>query len=332
MTGPSANHLGRAKIGQLLAAIGSTHAQDPAPPAATPYDWRDPHCFAANQQNRLVQALEHVAGRMAEIFRRSRGRACEVSLKSLTQHFAGDLCRRLELDQDYCLAFAPEKGPMCGFASIRPSTALAWVTWLLGDADAARDPNRALSALEESLLSDLLTALLGAFLAPLQAQHHLTPAGNLSKGQPTIQFELTEEICRMVFQIKSEGPGEPAELAVVVPAGRLAVLAGKPAVAAPAKVAPQELSRALMEHVQQLSVTVRATLASITLTFQEILDLAPGDILLLDKPVSGLAELTAEGCAVFRGRPVRAQGRCAVVLTELETADRPPAATLKGSK
>ncbi len=320
-------------FGRLLAAIGSAHAQDPEPPTAAPYDWRDPHYFNTDQQNRLAHALEQVAARMTEIFRRSRGGAGEVSLKSITQHFAGDLCRHLELDRDYCLTFAPEKSPTCGFASIGPSTALTWVTWLLGDADAAHDPNRALCALEESLLSDLLTALVGAFLAPLQAQHHFQPAGTLSKGQPTIQFELTEEVCRIVFQIKSEGASEPSELTVILPAGRLVLLAGKPPMAAPAKVSPQELSRALMEHLQELPVTVRATLASITVTFQEILDLAPGDILLLDKPVAGLTEVTVDGRAVFRGRPARSQGRCAVVLVESETTGNAQTpATPRGSK
>ena len=328
----SANHLGRAKIGQLLAAVGSRPAPDEAPPQATPYDWRDPHCFNADQQTRLAQALGPVAARMAEIFARARNSAFEVSLKGLTQHFAGDLCRRMELDRDYCLTFAPEKGPPCGFVSIAPQTTIAWVTWLLGDADSTRDPNLALSSLEESLLSDLLTAVLEAFLAPLRAQHDLRPADPLCKGQPNLQFELTEEVARIVFQVKNADPGEPCEITFVVPCSRLAALAGKTAPTAPPKVSPQELSRALMEHLQQVPVTVRATLTSTTLTFQEILDLGPGDILLLDKPLDGPAELILDGRSIFRGRPVQSQGQYAVVILESEAAGEQKTTTAKASK
>ncbi len=311
-----AHHLGRARISQLLAAVGSAHATDEAPPQTTPYDWRDPHFFNASQRNRLVQIWGQIAARMAEIFTRSRRSSFEVSLKAFTQHYAGDLCRRLELDQDYCLTFAPDKGLPCGFVSIAAPTALAWVTWLLGDSDSARAPSQALSSLEESLLSDLVTAALEAFLAPLRAPHNLRPTGALGKGQPSLQFERSEEVARIVFAIKSAEKGEPAEIAFVLPCSRLAALAGKTVTAAASRLSPQELSRALMEHLQEVPVTLRATLASTTLSFQEVLDLGPGDILLLGKRIDGPAELTINGRVAFRGRPARAQDRYAIVIAE----------------
>ena len=313
---PSAHHLGKARISQLLAAVGSTHATDEAPPQVTPYDWRDPHFFNASQRNRLAQVWGQVAARMAEILTRTRGSSIEVSLKAFTQHYAGDLCRRLQLDQDHCLTFAPDKGLPCGFVSIAARTALTWVTWLLGDADSARDPNQALSSLEESLLSDLVTAVLEAFLGPLRPSHNLRPTGAWAKGQPSLQFERSEEVARILLAAKSTEKDEPAEIAFVLPCSRLAALAGKTATAAPSKVSPQELSRALVEHLQEVPVTLRATLASTSLTFQEVLDLGPGDILLLGQRVDGLAELTINGRVAFRGRPARAQGRYAVVIAE----------------
>ncbi len=197
---------------------------------------------------------------------------------------------------------------------------------------AARDPKRALSSLEESLLSDLVTAVLEAFLAPLRPAHNLRPTGSCGKGQPNLQFERSEEVARLVFAVKSAEPGEPAEIAFVLPCSRLAALAGKTATAAAPKVSPQELSRALMEHLQEVPVTLRATLASTTLSFQEILDLGPGDILLLGQPVEGLAELILDGRAAFRGRPARSQGRYAVVVIESAGGGEPQKATTKAPK
>lgn len=327
---PSAQDLGRAKVAQLLAAVGSRPAPDPAPPETTPYDWRDPHYFNADQQTHLRQALEQVAARLAEVMGRARRGVCTVSLKSATQHFAGDLCRRLGLEQNYCLTFAPEKEQACGFAAIPPHTARTWVTWLLGDSEAARDPNQALSPLEESLLADLATTVLDTFLAPLRTAGTLQAADTLGKGQPLIAFELTEEIVKVVFQARNADADDPMEITFVLPAGRLAALAGKPTPAA-SKATPQELSRALLEHVQELTVTVQATLASVPLTFQEILDLAPGDVLLLDKPIEEGTDLMIDSRALFCGRPAHTQGKYAVVITEAATGT-PPAAAAKAAK
>jgi len=340
-----AHHLGRAKIGQLLAVVGSAHTADEAPPQTTPHDWRDPHAFDAGQRERLAQAWGQVATHLGEIFTRARGSPLEVSVKTFTQHYAGEVCRRLELDQDYCLTFGPDKGLPCGFVSIASKTALIWVTWLLGDSDAARSPDQALSSLEESLLSDLVTAVVETFLAPLRTGHQpgtpntterggesLRPMGPFAKGQPRLQFERSEEVARTVFEVKSAKSGEAFEIAFLLPCSHLAALAGKTATAVTPKVPPQELSRALMEHLQDVPVTLRATLAATTLTFQEILDLGPGDILLLGKPVAGAAELMLNGRVAFRGRPARVQGRYAMVLVESVDGSEPQRATTKGAK
>lgn len=331
MMSPSANHLGRRKVAQLLTAIGSTPVPEPMPPG-TPYDWRDPHSFNADQRDRLAQALEQVAARMRDVFTHARSGQIEVSLKGFTQHFAGDLCRRWEMDGDFCLAFAPGQGPSCGLVAIAPQTASAWVTWLLGDSEASRDPGRALSPLEESLLSDLLTAVLDAFLALWRAPRNpgapnavdragetLKPTGSMRQGQPELQFELTEEVAQIVFEIKAPDQGQPSEVTFLLPCSRLAVLAGKMTASEAPKASPAELSRALMEHVQNVPVTVTAVLASTTLTFQEVLELGPGDILLLDKPVDGPAQLILDGRPIFGGRPAQSEGKHAVVIVESES-------------
>ncbi len=323
---PAAHHLGRTKVAQLVAAIGSTPVPEPAPPA-TPYDWRQPHRFNADQRNRLTQALEQIAARMTEVFAHARRGTVTVSLTSLTEHYAGALCRRLEMEEDFCLAFGPDQGPSCGFLTIAPQTASAWITWLLGDADSGR----ALSALEESLLSDLLTGVLNVFLAPWRAPRNpatpsatnrngetLEPLGSLCRGQPELQFELTEEVARIVFEVKTTDQGQPSAVTVLLSCSRLAALAGKTPTSQAPKASPQELSRALMEHLQNLPVTVTAVLSSTTLTFREVLELGPGDILLLGKPVDGPAQLVVDDRPVFAGRPATSEGKYAVVIVPSE--------------
>jgi flagellar motor switch protein FliM len=315
MTGPSVSHLGKARIRQLLAAIGSVPSHDPAVGEVVEYDWRDPHCLNGDQLGRLAAAMNQVAARLGDVFTRFFGRRLGASVATVSQHFANDLHRSVEPDRGFCLTFGPDNGPPCGFLTISSRTAMTWVVGLLGDSESDGHPDRPLSALEESLLSDLAAAALEAFLTALRPHHNLKGSSRLSKGQPSIQFELIEEICRIVFRIQENGKGNPSDLIFVLPCGRLAALVGK-APAPASRATPQELSHTLMEHLQQMPVTVTARLAATTVSVYEVLDLGPGDILLLDKPIHEMVDLIIEDRTAFRGRPAQSAGQYAVFIEE----------------
>jgi flagellar motor switch protein FliM len=320
MTSPSVDHLGNSRIRRLLAAVGSAPAPQQPAGNVTPYDWRDPHYFNIDQLNRVAAAMSRTAAGLAAVFTRFFSREFDAAPTAVTQHFAGDLDRCFDADNSYCATFGPEKGPGCGFLAISSPTAVGWGSRLLGDAESAAHPDRALSPLEESLLSDLVAGVLDNILAPLQPHGPLQGIGPLSKGKPAVRFERTEEICRIAFRIKEAGKDESSEITFVLSCGRLAALVGRTPPASPATA--QEISQALMEHFQEMPVTVTARLAVTEIEFQEILDLGPGDILLLDKPVSAPAELTAEGRTVLLGRPVQSGGRYAMFIEDFQ-AGRP---------
>ena len=320
MTGPSVQHLNRAKIRRLLAAVGSVPGDERATPEAAVYDWRDPHSFNEDQRNRLAAMMSQVAVLIAEAFTHFYRDEFSVALTSITQHFAADLYRRTDIEQSRCLAFGAEQGRPCGFLAIAKATALKWVTRLLGDSESDGDPGRTLSSLEESLLADLGTTMVDSFLASLRPSHDLHPEKEIVDGPPSIQFELTEEICQITFEIRQADSEESDRALFVLPCGMLAPLVGKE----PAKTAPasaEDLSRVLTEHLHRMPVTVTAVLASTRLGFAELVNLQRDDVLLLDKTIDEPVELLLDGRVVFRGRPARSDGRYAVVLTP--SADGP---------
>jgi flagellar motor switch protein FliM len=331
MTDARADHLSRTRVRQLLAAVGSasptrnaalggpsTGEQHEPLCQVAEYDWRDPHYFSADQLNRLAALMSQVGARMAGTFAHFYGSEFDVSPISITQHFAGDLDECIGADDDYYLTFGAEKSRPCGFALISIEAARAWTSLLLGDSESNNDPQRAFSPLEESLLSDLAAAVVESFLLPLRPHSHLKSDGQLCQGQPSIQYELTEEICRIAWRVKKADANETSEIVFLLPCGRLAALVGKTTAAAP-QPAPQELSRALMEHLQQMPVTVAVRFATTSVRFREIMDLGQGDILLLGKPLHDPAELTVDGFTVFRGRPAQSDGQYAVLVTESRT-------------
>jgi flagellar motor switch protein FliM len=312
---PLVDHLGKAKIQQLLAAMGSIPAPEQAVGNAMPYDWRDPRYLNADQLNRLAAVMSQAAARFGVILTRFFRNEFDVSPTGITQHFAGDLLRFVDPANSYSATFSPEKGSSCGFLAITSQMTTTWASRLLGDTEIAGDANRSMSSLEQSLLSDLVAAVLDAFLASLRPHETLRSDGPLSKGQPNIPFERTEEICKIVFRVKEAGKEESSDIAFVLSCSRLAALVGKPVAAAP-RTAPQELSQTLMEHLQQMPVTIQARLATAKIGFQELLDLGPGDILLLDKPIQEMVELTVENHTAFRGRPAQSDGRYAILIRE----------------
>mgnify|MGYP001015058637 CR=1 FL=1 len=315
MTGASVNHLGKARIRQLLAAVGSAPAEEQTPGEVLEYDWRDPHWLSTDQVNRLAAVMSQVAATLGHVLTRFFNHKFEVSPTAVTQHFANDLPRLIEVNRFHFAAFGPDERPACGFLAISSETTTDWATRLLGDTESAGAPDRPLSSLEESLLSDLVTAVLDTFLASLRPHETLKSNGRLAKGQPAAHFEVTEEICRVIFQVKEADKTDSSDITFLLSCSRLAALVGKTPAPAP-RATPQELSKTLMEHLQQMPVTVTARLATATVGFQEILDLGPGDILLLDKPIHEMMELVVEGRTAFRGRPARSNGQYAVLVRE----------------
>lgn len=331
MTDTSIQDLSRTKLRRLLAAVGSAPAEEAAPPEAVEYDWRDPHFFSEEQRNELAAAMSHVAALMGEKFVHFFNQEFSVAPTSITQHFAADLCGDTDFGSMRCLTFGAQSAPPCGFLATTRTAASQWARRLLGDADADGDTERPLSALEESLLHDLTRSLVEAFLAPLRPYHALAPGDAVSQGEPQIQFEATEPICRIAFDVKAADDGEATEVCVLLSCGIPGPLAGKePEV--PTPVAPAELSQMLTEHLYQMPVTVAVRLDSTLLSFEELLELSADDILLFDKAVTEPVELTVEDRVAFRGRAAQSDGHYAVWITEAtNTADRQRSSATSGN-
>ena len=78
----------------------------------------------------------------------------------------------------------------------------------------------------------------------------------------------------------------------------------------------EDISNAMLNHVYEVPILVKAQLDSTVFTFEEIMNLGVGDILLLDKKTDEPIELIVEDRILFRGWPAKSAGKYAVVITE----------------
>jgi flagellar motor switch protein FliM len=158
-----------------------------------------------------------------------------------------------------------------------------------------------------------MTALVDGFLSPLRVQKDVKPSSQIVKGLPGASFEVTQEISRIVFQVKKSDGGAPCDITFVLPCSMLAPLVGK-SISPPTKVSADELSRMLMEHLQEMPVKVTVTLGSSWLSFAEVLDLHADDVLLLNKAIDVPVELKINERPVFWGHPAQCDGQYAVLI------------------
>jgi flagellar motor switch protein FliM len=300
--------------------VGSAPRQTESDVEVSVYDWRDPHYFNEDQRNRLAALMTQGAALLSDRFAHFCHSEFNVKAASIKQHYAADLACKIRLDEGFALPFGPDPDQPCGFLVVGTEAALDWATRLLGDSESNGDSERAISSLEESLLSDLMTASAEAVLDLLSSSEDLQVGSNLCRGGATMPYGATDEVGHIVFEIQEADAEQKAELSFVLPCSMLAPVVGK-TLSAETQPGQEQLAQVLMEHVQQMPVTVTARLASIRLSFEEMFDLAPNDVLLIDKPMEEPLDVIVDGRTVFRGRPAQSNGQYAIFVTDC-TAER----------
>ncbi len=315
MSGRVTNSLSREKIQQLLMAVGSKPTEDITQMEATEYNWREPHYFNSEQLVKLDDFAQTAATAVAEKFSEFCRSELNVTIASTTQHFADEFPNQPSDSEqkDYYLPFGANQEQMCGLIGIPGQAALNWARQLLGDSESEKDPGRGLSQLEESLLLDLVSALVEVF-SGLDESFDFHSAKSIAKGQWPLEMEGTEELCKISFDVKKADSEKSSEAYFLILCSELGSVAGK-AEQDSADFSAEDVSKLILGHLQEIPVSITGQLASAVLTFEEIMDLQPDDILLLDKRVDQPTELIVGGRTVYYGCPAKSAGKYAVTIT-----------------
>jgi len=302
MTKPAANNLIREKTQQLLTAAGSMPAEDISQIDTAEYNWQEPRYFTGAQLEMLENFTRNVAKAISRVFADLYHSDFSVTVVSTTQHFADEILDKASdaKQGNYFQAFETSKNRSAGFIDIPFQSAIAWTGQLLGETKPQEDSKKDLSQLEESLLLDL-------------------PDKKIIKGQVPLNFPENPELCRITFNISennSETPDEAREVYFVMLCEELRSAVDKNT-RTDKEFSAEDISKAILGHLQKIEVTVTAQLASATLTFEEIMSLDGDDILLLDKKADEPIDVVVDYRPIFRGRPAKSAGKYAVVITEL---------------
>jgi flagellar motor switch protein FliM len=306
------------RIQQLLAAIG-TNAHEDVKIEAADYDWHQPHFFTASQTMKLTKFAAKVASLTAAKFGSLCQHKFEVTITSTTEHFAGQFLGQESSNQsqntgNYYLSFRLGQEEPCGFISIPPQTAAIWATQLLGDADSKQNPDKPLSDLEASFLFDMASLIVKAITEASEKCPFTVATDNLAITLP-LQLKGSEEFCKITFQVKKSGSEGGSEAHILILCETLAQALGENSQPA-GKFSPETITRAMQNHIETIPVPVTVNLANVAVSVEDVLNLAVGDVLLLDKKINEPAQLIAAGKTVCRGLCAKVAGNYALSVTE----------------
>ena len=315
------NNLSREKLQQLLAAVGIESQEDTKQNIeAFDYNWNQPHYFGREQSKKLKDFAERAATAMADKLALLCQADFDVTITSTSQHFAGEFLNPSSDSgqSDYYLAFGADKARPCGLVGLPLETAVVLVTQLLGEAkseeDSEEDSEKNLSELEESLLLDIVSRFVEALYESC-ANLGFRTADKVVNERFPLELEGPEELFKIDFDINKADSESASKAYFLILCDELAPVVGKTKQADEA-FSKADISEAILEHLQQMHVSVTAQLDSVVLTFEQILNLGVDDILMLGRKVDEPVKLVVEGLELFEGLPAKSAGQYALVITK----------------
>jgi len=317
MTNTADVNLTREKIQQLLAAVGSQSDTEEPQPEYTELSWKEPHSFNTHELEKIKAFLDQASDVIAQKFKSSCHFDFNITINSTAQCYADDFLAGIQSSDQkyYYLAFGTEPDICSSVLGMPMSTAICWINLLLQDAEADENTDRELSELEESFLLDVASIIIEA-ISEIYPNAELKIDEKVVHQQLPVAFESIEKMFKIDFAIEQIEAKKTSEAFLTLPCKLLNPVAGKP-VDKNTVFSEDQVSQAMLEHLQNLPVSVCAQLGSAQLTFEEVMNLNPSDILLLDTKVDEPALLFVDEQGRFHCSLAQANGNFAVVITDV---------------
>lgn len=309
------NGVSREKLQRMLCRLSKQAVPEEPVSGATEFDWTTPHHFGPEAGHQLEGLSRRVTLAFQKCFEEATQKAAEVMHNRTCEHYANRLSEQLAVPTGpYMATVMNESQRRIGFFLIPFETAVFLVAQTLHDPEAAVGQDGQFSALEESILADILTLFTDALAAVLGEYAQVA----LRSGQPPLRGEWRidardlDDLCELSYLMKWKDQFYP--FSFVLESGLLDSFAGQPVYF---KTLPPEKTRAcLLEQVRRAPVLVKAVICAASLHFRELVELEPGDVLLLGKKIREPMDVLVNGQFCFQAYPACQDGKAALVITE----------------
>jgi flagellar motor switch protein FliM len=292
-------------------------AEAPAQAQSATFDFTRSHHFGPKH----LSVFESFAKKLEYQIQKSFETLCqgefETHAASTSQHYAMAMAERVKTQQktDFFLPFSIDQQPQSGFLACNSTSAISMVGYMLRDGD-FDSQQREMSDLEESILLDIMTAIGEA----ANTAFHIAsgPALQLANrcvvGDWPLQYVGMEDL--FSIDITITGPQTPIELTLTLLASAMDPILGIQTKPGP-KVSTKELSDRILRTMHRAPVELVARVTQATMSLNDVMNLVPGDILVLNKKTVSPLDLVVNRRPCFKAFPARSSGKYAVVIAPL---------------
>lgn len=291
---------------------------EPEPPACQEVSWNEPHHYGAEQKETLAEISTKMAACLQKTLQYYCDETFSVRAGGFAEHFACSLAAEVKTSRKnwFYLALLGADKSQAGYLELSFESAACLVGQMLRDPEAQIGKDGEMSALEQSILLDILQAITDGLSDELSlCQIKLVKTEQLTCSEWPMRFRELQDMTRFDFAAECGAAKLNAGVCllddVIDPAIGL-----KPAVHSPEDI--KKYPERVIGRMQDASMQVTAQLSSAMMTLNDILTLEAGDVIVLgQKPDCPIAVLV-NGQTCFKAWPARHAGRIAVQVTAFE--------------
>ena len=288
-----------------------------APPHV--YDFRRSRRLSADQMRSLERMHEHLAGLLGTYLTAYLRTRVTCELRDVVQTVFEDVVRT-QPARSIVVTLAAE--PLTGAQLMRlsPSLGHALIDRLLGGAGDVSVEDRPFTDIDVHVLERGLPVFLEALGESWAGVERLHPTIRLLEASPQFLRLVSPQEAIVQIDIEISFSHHSGDLTIVIPYESLKPILPKLTSVAllteqnEDRPADLEGARLLRAAALGIEVDLTAVVGTTTLTVADFLDLAAGDIVLLDKSASDPLEVLVEGRPKFMARPhVKSRRLCLVI-------------------
>ncbi len=285
------------------------------PVDASDFDWKQPHHFGPKHLALFESFSKKLEYQIDRTFETLCQGPFEAKVTSTSQDYAWALVEQVQVSRqkEYFLPFNIDQQPQTGFLALAPATAVALIGYMLRDGDFATGEIRNLSGLEESILMDFASALGEAVNTAfhLSSGPGLQFASQLNIGDWPMLIRGLEDLFTIVVTITC--PQGPIEMSITFLASAIESVFGIQRQAG-SKHSAKELNDRIMTNMHKAPVEIVARVAQAFISLNDVMNLVPGDTIILNKKIDTPIDLLVNQRPCFQAFPARSSGKYAVVV------------------
>ncbi|MCU1378351.1 MAG: Flagellar motor switch protein FliM [Acidimicrobiales bacterium] len=286
------------------------------------YDFRRPNKFSREHVRALQIVNETFARQWTTLLSTSLRAVSQVTVRKVEQQTYDEYVRDIP-NPSYLAILALQ--PLAGSAILHLPlpVVMAAVDRLVGGPGSAKQPRRAVTEIEASLLRSLMGRILRELAYGFESLVQLEPQLIHQESNP--QFAQIASASDMVvvveFDVRMASTGGVASLCIPFSALQpvLDELTNNAAEAGRQSIDPIGLRLSLEERLNDAPLPVSVRFTQVTLTASEIVALTPGDLVSLHHHVDAPLDVAVSGVSRFQGRAGRRGKRLACLVLDTDS-------------